>query len=53
MIFLKGIRLNVKMDINKKEYPYNIPALKNFNELEFDNPVTILVEKTGLGNQLL
>lgn len=53
MIFLKGIRLNEKMDINRKVYPFNIPVLKNFKELEFNNPVTILVGENGLGKSTL
>lgn len=53
MIYLKGIRLNETMDINRIVYPFNIPALKNFNELVFDNPVTILVGENGMGKSTL
>ena len=53
MIYLKGIRLNEEMDINKKVYPFNIPALKNFKELDFDSPVTILVGENGMGKSTL
>jgi len=53
MIYLKGIRLNEKLDINRKQYPLNIPALNHFKELVFDSPVTFLVGENGMGKSTL
>ncbi len=43
MVFLKGIRLNAKEGIDRNHYPFNIPALRDFEELPFESPVTFFV----------
>jgi predicted ATPase len=53
MIYLKGIRLNEKEDINRDNYPFNIPALKGFKELSFDTPVTVFVGENGIGKSTI
>ena len=53
MIFLKGIRLNAKEGIDRNHYPFNIPALRDFKELPFKNPVTIFVGENGMGKSTL
>lgn len=53
MIYLKGIRLNERMPLDKDEYPLNIPALRNFSDLSFDTPVTFIVGENGMGKSTL
>ena len=53
MVFLKGIRLNAKEGIDRNHYPFNIPALRDFKELPFKNPVTIFVGENGMGKSTL
>jgi Predicted ATPase len=53
MVFLKGIRLNAKEGIDRKHYPFNIPALRDFKELSFESPVTFFVGENGMGKSTL
>ena len=53
MIYLKGIRLNEDMPLDKDEYPLSIPALRNFKEMSFDTPVTFIVGENGMGKSTL
>ena len=53
MIFLKGIRLNANEGIDRKHYPFNIPALRDFKELPFESPVTVFVGENGMGKSTL
>ena len=53
MVFLKGIRLNEKEGIDRKHYPFNIPALRDFEELPFESPVTFFVGENGMGKSTL
>ena len=53
MVFLKGIRLNAKEGIDRNHYPFNIPALRDFEELSFESPVTIFVGENGMGKSTL
>lgn len=53
MVFLKGIRLNAKEGIDRNHYPFNIPALRDFEELPFESPVTIFVGENGMGKSTL
>jgi predicted ATPase len=41
------------MEINKDQYPFNIPALRGFHELSFTNPMTFLVGENGMGKSTL
>ena len=53
MIFLKGIRLNAKEGTDRNHYPFNIPALRDFEELPFESPVTFFVGENGMGKSTL
>ena len=53
MVYLKGIRLNERMPLDKDEYPLNIPALRNFKDLTFDTPVTFIVGENGMGKSII
>lgn len=48
MLFIKGINIK-KSDNLPDEYPYNIPLIKNFEELLFDKPVSFFVGENGTG----
>ena len=47
MNFISGIRLN--QDADKNDYPFNIPALREFDELIIKSPVTFFVGENGSG----
>lgn len=47
MVFIKEIRL--KEDIDKSEYPFNIPVLNSFEKLKIKSPVTFFVGENGSG----
>lgn len=48
-------KLIIKKDdiVNKDVYPYNLPIIKNINELEFTTPVTFIVGENGSGKSTL
>jgi len=52
MIFLSSIKYN-KPDLLKTEFPFNINLMNNFEGVEFDSPVTILVGENGTGKSTL
>ena len=43
-LFITRVKLN-KDHINKKEYPFNIGCLQDFDELKIDNQVTLFYGK--------
>ncbi|WP_316570570.1 AAA family ATPase [Neobacillus sp. YIM B06451] len=47
MVLLRKVALMEKIEEN--HYPFNLPLIKNFRELAFENPVTILVGENGTG----
>ena len=51
-LFVNRIKLN-KEDANDNKYPFNIKALKNFDELIIDNPVTFFCGENGVGKSTL
>jgi predicted ATPase len=51
MRFITKIALNE--DVDKREYPFNIPVLKNFKELIIKSPVTFFVGENGSGKSTL
>lgn len=53
MIYLKKIKLKEKEGLDRSSYPLSIPALRGFNEMTFDNPVTFLVGENGMGKSTL
>lgn len=48
--FIRGVRL---AEIDKPGYPYSIPAVKQFESINFSNPVTFLVGENGTGKSTL
>ena len=50
-MFIKGIRREKHHYSNK--YPFNIPALSKFSELEFNTPVTFFIGENGSGKSTL
>lgn len=50
-IHLKEVYYKSKQDINR--YPFNIPLIKNFDKLMFENAVTIFVGENGTGKSTL
>src|SRR5699024_7715627 len=52
MIHLKSVRLEM---INKEltGYPYNLPIIRNLDDIRFNKPVTILVGENGTGKSTL
>lgn len=47
MVLLRKVALT--KEIEENHYPFNLPLIKNFRELAFENPVTILVGENGTG----
>ncbi len=52
MIHLLSLNLKPKPR-NSSVYPFNLPLLKNFNELKFHSPVTFFVGENGSGKSTL
>ena len=52
MIYIKKIT-NIKPECERKEYPYNIPAIRNLNEFEFKSNVTFIIGENGTGKSTL
>lgn len=53
MIHLKSVSLKNKSRIQNNKFPYNIPLMKSFEEIEFKKPVTIFVGENGTGKSTL
>ena len=51
--FLRSVHFDRPNDLNESTYPYNIPALKKLNDLEFHPKVTFLVGENGSGKSTL
>jgi len=52
-IHISRIFLNEKRDRNLKEYPFTIPVVKNFKQIEFQKPVTFIIGENGTGKSTL
>lgn len=52
MIYINKIRIEKALN-ERKEYPYNVPAVRNLNELEFKNNVTFIIGENGVGKSTL
>lgn len=48
-LIIKKIKLNRDKIDSFNKYPFNIEIVKNFDELEFDAPVTFFVGENGIG----
>ena len=51
--FLRGIELKREIIRDYEIYPFSLPAVKNLNYLELNNPVTFLVGDNGSGKSTL
>lgn len=52
-LFIKKITLRMDEVESFDEYPFNIPVLKDFRQLEFTSPVTFLIGENGTGKSTL
>jgi len=51
--YIRRMKIN-RIDDNKKgEYPFNLPAFKNFQELDFNQPVTFIIGENGMGKSTI
>ena len=48
-LIVKNIRLEREKIESFNKYPFNIDLVKDFEELEFDSPVTFFVGENGVG----
>ena len=48
-LFVVKITLDQEKILNKNEYPFNIPLLKDFDFLDINAPVTFLIGENGVG----
>ncbi len=48
-LFVRKITLNRDDVISFDHYPFNIPVIQNFTELELTSPVTFLIGENGVG----
>jgi len=49
IVLLKTIRLNLSQKSYPNIFPYTVPFIKTFSEIEFTTPVTFLVGENGSG----
>ena len=52
-LFVKGIKLKRDAVKNFNVYPFNIPIIKNLNEVIFNKNVTFLVGENGSGKSTI
>jgi len=52
-IHIDRIFLNEKRERNLAEYPFTIPVVRNFKEIEFRKPVTFIIGENGTGKSTL
>lgn len=52
-LYLREIRLDKSRIENTNQYPYNLPVLQSFEQLTFQQPVTILTGENGAGKSTL
>lgn len=48
-LYIDKIKYNKKDILNDNVYPFNIPAIKNLNEIKFNKPVTFFIGENGVG----
>ncbi len=53
MTYVRELSFKDNIKINKKEYPFNIPAIKNFSKIVFHPAVTFFVGENGTGKSTL
>ncbi|NIK71602.1 AAA family ATPase [Paenibacillus sp. BK720] len=52
-MFLRSVEISRDEDINKREYPFTIPAIRSMERLHFRSNVTFLVGENGSGKSTL
>ncbi|MDH8701430.1 putative ATPase [Dysgonomonadaceae bacterium PH5-43] len=50
---IKEIRLKENCLIDDKVYPFNIPVIKKFKQIKFEEPVTFIIGENGSGKSTL
>lgn len=48
-LFIDKVKYEKENILDTKKYPFNIPAIKNLDELNFDKNVTFLIGENGVG----
>ena len=48
-LFIEGVMYEKEKVIDDNIYPFNIPAIKNLDELKFEKPVIFLIGENGAG----
>lgn len=52
-LFIEGVRYEKERVTDDNIYPFNIPAIKNLDELKFEKPVTFLIGENGAGKSTI
>jgi len=52
-VHIDRIFLNKNRERNLEEYPFTIPVVRNFKEIEFRKPVTFIIGENGTGKSTL
>lgn len=52
-LFLRSVKLLAEKIQNKREYPFSIPSIRSFEQLDFYEPVTFFVGENGSGKSTL
>jgi predicted ATPase len=52
-LFIRSVTLRREAVPSFEEYPFNLPVIRQLDELEFDSPVTFLVGENGSGKSTL
>ncbi|TLG76550.1 AAA family ATPase [Culicoidibacter larvae] len=53
MIYVKGVSIRGDNSIDFKKFPFNLPVVKNLNNIVFDKAVTIFIGENGVGKSTL
>ena len=53
LLFVKGIKLNRDRIDNFEIYPFNIPVIKNLDEIKLNKNVTFFVGENGTGKSTI
>lgn len=53
MVYLRSVKYIKDKHIDKERFPFNIPLIRAFEEVEFDSPVTIFVGENGTGKSTI
>ena len=51
--YISSVSLKGREDIDFSQYPFSLPVVKNFNEIEFKSKVTFFVGENGSGKSTL